>query len=456
MFLKKLLRLFPLDIRSLALFRISIGLLSICYFSQIYFNWEKYFSSTGVYLIDKSEPLSWARWQLFSLFSDSYQTWVLYFGVITSILFVLGRMTRLSAFIIFTIMVSIEHKNPYVSQVGTELLRAVLMWSIFLPLDRCWVIGKKNSNPKSFTIVSWATIALMMQITFLYFFAFLHKLNDAWMWSGLGIYHSLIYSPYTRPISALLLDFPNSFPLLAIFTQAVRLIGGLVIWIPRNRLSLGPIICLLVFVHLVFSFLFTIGLFSYVCISLWLVMIPTSWWGSKQKILYPEIKNENRLIKAIIISLSLYIFVINIVPFNRKFSSQGFYNVSQTLGCWQWWGMFAQMPLRHRWLNLMVMNEKNEIVAHWPDVNFDENSNRPISSIYQSEISRRYHEALLSYPQEHLIRAYAKYNCPSLENKKRKFHSVKLTILESENVLLSSEIKKYKEYRSWMFSCAYD
>ena len=90
-------------------------------------------------------------------------------GFFLAILFTLGYKTRLVNICLWLFMISLNSRNPMILSAGDVLLRLLLMWCIFLPLNLHCSIDRglaKNEKFPTNQYISFGTFALMMQIVF--------------------------------------------------------------------------------------------------------------------------------------------------------------------------------------------------------------------------------------------------------------------------------------------------
>ena len=75
---------------------------------------------------------------------------------------------------------SVQARNFMVGHGGDVVLRMYLFWSIFMPLGDCYSLdsilnNKSNDKKKVYIVFNVATVALQLQICFLYGFSAIHK-----------------------------------------------------------------------------------------------------------------------------------------------------------------------------------------------------------------------------------------------------------------------------------------
>ena len=84
---------------------------------------------------------------------------------------------------------------------GDTLLRLLLFWAMFLPLGARYsvdaALDKNPSVPRS--LCNLACAAILLQMTFMYFFSFILKDGSTWN-DGTALYYALSVDQLTRPL----------------------------------------------------------------------------------------------------------------------------------------------------------------------------------------------------------------------------------------------------------------
>ena len=282
----KIEELFGADLRSLAALRIGVALVLILDLCQRASDLEAHYSDFGVaprsLVIDNLD----SRWFVsLHLLSGAWQVQALLFllaGVLAGALLI-GYRTGIATVGSWILCVSLNARNFHVVGGGDMLLRAVLFWSMFLPLgayysvDRAWArfAGKL---PKR--IVSWGTAAFAAQILALYWFSVLGKSGAEWWREGSAVYYALSIDYIVTPLGQWLLHLPP--PVLRLATRSVlafEIVGPLLLFVPWFT---GPVRTLAVFgfvaLHLVFLFTLLVGLFPLIAIVSMLFFLPSWFW----------------------------------------------------------------------------------------------------------------------------------------------------------------------------------
>ena len=291
-------RMFDIDARSLAVFRIGIAIVVLTdLFVLRYPGVHAFYADDGMYPLAiraELQETTWS-WSLHALDgSAGFQTTLFAVAAVFAVLLLFGFQTRLATIVLWVLTVSLANRNLLACNYGDTVLRLFLFWSMFLPLNATWSVdavrrakrGRRLSARGP--ICSMATACALFQLTILYSFAGLWKVNEDWM-SGTAMYHALSLEYATRPSTAALLQWTWLLKPLTQATLVLELLGPLLVWSPwaTNRLRMAMIVAF-IGLHVSIEMFFTPGILSYVCICAWFLFLPTAFWDSR----WPRVANE--------------------------------------------------------------------------------------------------------------------------------------------------------------------
>ena len=136
-------RLFGVDLRALAIFRMAIAsllLIDLWYRGQ---DLQAFFTDAGILprqarigLIELGDRFGREHtWSLHMLSGEAWmQGLLMALATWVAISFLLGYRTRITAVISWILLLSLDGRNPAILDSGDVLLRCMLFWSLFLPL----------------------------------------------------------------------------------------------------------------------------------------------------------------------------------------------------------------------------------------------------------------------------------------------------------------------------------
>ncbi len=133
-----------------------------------------------------------------------------------------GARTRAATIVTWALSVSLHARNPLVEQGADDLLRALLFWSMFLPLGARASVDARRSGAAAEgagrRVLSAATVGLLAQVALMYWCTCLHKSGVEWR-DGTAAWVALRHDHFGRPwAQAALLPHPD---LLRVLTRAV-------------------------------------------------------------------------------------------------------------------------------------------------------------------------------------------------------------------------------------------
>lgn len=370
----KLMHLFSIDVRSLALVRVAIAIIVLQDLARRSFDLAIFYGDAGVlpseYLHSFwNGALSWSLhlvgggpiWLLAALFV---------IHALAAAALLVGFHTRIATVITWLLVVSLHNANPLILQGEDVLVRVVLFVCMFLPLGAAYSIDRLRSRSPEATFLSGWTVAYLLQIAFLYFFVALYKHSPEWI-HGDAIYYALSIDQYATPVGKYLLNFSA---VLSFFTVAVLIFQSLALFLlfsPWKTVWVrGATVVLLMLMHAAFAVSMNLGMFSAVSIAALSGFLPTELWDAIERSLSARMRTardaisrlsavsapiaEMTHLQALISVLGIvYIFYIffwhglNVLnPGQYVAFSHGFEIPAKVLRLDQRWNLFAPYPYR--------------------------------------------------------------------------------------------------------------
>jgi predicted DCC family thiol-disulfide oxidoreductase YuxK len=279
---------FGLDLRSLALFRVALALVLIGDLIYRARDLEAFYTDFGVLprytLIGQFAD----RW-IISLFhmSGQWQVQVLLFLLtgVFALMMLLGWRTRLATAACWFLLLSLDNRNPVILQGGDTLFRMLFFWAMFLPLGARYSIDAAldaaPDRPRPLRLFSAATLALMLQIAFLYWFSVLAKSGPEWRHEGTAVYYTLSLEQFATPLGHWMTRFPGLLRFLTFFTLVVETLGPLFLFLPAFGGALRMLaVMLLIGLQLGFASMLWVGHFPFIASAMMLAMIPSWFWDT--------------------------------------------------------------------------------------------------------------------------------------------------------------------------------
>jgi hypothetical protein len=343
---------YTLDARSLAAFRIAVGLLLLWDLAMRGPELVALYSDAGAVPLalvqeEHEAPL------LFRLFQWSGNPWATTagFGVFTLAAagLVVGRFTRTCTFVCWLLWCALMARNPYVINFGDRILRVALFWSIFLPLGASTSWDARRGVAPRGGVPLLPALALQIQIVLVYVTGAVHKSHPIWT-TGQAVFYALQFDALTRPLGHALTAVPRVMEWL---TYATLIFEGLVtplVFSPwRTPVVRALVVAAAIGFHVGLGLTLYLGHFPAVCVAVWLPFVPgfvwnrVGWTGAVES----APSRTNRLTLAVV-SISLVV----VLGYNAA-TLRGDGRVPQALdvaaravGLDQRWTMFAPHPSR--------------------------------------------------------------------------------------------------------------
>jgi hypothetical protein len=381
----KVAEIFGADLRSLALFRIVLGVLVLADLANRATDLLAHYSDAGVMPRAALEPPNTEIFpkaqQIVSPFAISinmfsgeplFQALVFLLGAVGAVALIFGWWTRVASVIAWVVILSIQQRNPLVLASGDILLRMLLFWAMFLPLGAVWSLDRRRTGGRlSMLYFSFGTVALFMQIAFIYWFTALLKTGAEWRTDFSALYYALSLDQVARPLGQAMLDFPLLLAFLTVSTLLLEVVGPFLLFSP---VFTGPVrtATIAAFMSLHFGILLTmdIGIFPFISAFCMVCFLPAWFWdtalprlhaalpaslgnlarrlggwrgepseGSEPVVLKPTFVNDLLVLVAFVLVLFWNLTTVSPVGMPT-----GTAPVALTLGLDQKWNMFAPRP----------------------------------------------------------------------------------------------------------------
>ena len=369
----KLRQILGADLRSLALFRIALGVLTLWDLAVRIPMFRVLYGDGGVFPSHYVEHVTQGWVTLyFPYLLDGSPSWLNLLAVLSVVFaatLTLGYRTWVSTFASWFLMVSMHVRNPLASSYEDQILPLLLFFSLFVPLGEYFSLDARAGRhryKRGGLIATGGTAALLLQFVAVYFFTALHKSGAAWHSEGTAIYYALSQNVSATPLAAYLLPFPW---LMTVLTRAVyywELLVGLAFFAPVFNTPLRMLAVASVWVfHTGLLLFLDLGHFPLVLMGGVLVFLPSWFWdrlvpraawvpspasasgkamaAMSNRSRWPRIVWEN-VIPVVMIA---YVLTQNTASLQEKSFLPGVaHEIGSTLHLNQTWKMYAPEPLK--------------------------------------------------------------------------------------------------------------
>jgi len=297
------------------------------------------------------------------------------------ILLIIGFRTRLTTFICWVLLTSLQNRNPFILQGGDDLLRILLFWVLFLPWGERYSVLKKSSYVTNY--FSWANIGYMLLPCSVCFFSALLKTSPEWHSEGTALYYALSLDQIRMPFGSFIYQYPDFLKVLTHSVFYIELLAPILIIFPfvSTKIRLIGIISI-VFLFIGIAFTLYIGLFYIIGITSLIGLLPSSvmdWFEShfyKNKTEFDSSQlqeNNSSILVKTLFTLKNY-FIIIVISFClmmnlgsiKKFPyalDPAIVNYGKVLRLEQNWGMFSPSILKDDgWFVYSGFNHKHKYI----------------------------------------------------------------------------------------------
>jgi hypothetical protein len=296
---QRLCAIVSLDVRSLAVLRMGLGLLTLADLATRAVDLRAHYTDFGVLprgplLGQLLSPLCVCLHAVCGTSGGMAVIFLLH--ALVAVGLCVGYRTRSCCVLGWFLLYSLHLRNPLVLQGGDDLLRMLLFWGMFLPLGATYsadaalqrlhreVLGAQPPvSPPPTGVCNVASFACLVQMLLLYASAALLKTGQAWHSEGSAVYYALHFDQLALPPALWLRSHYQLTVWLTHLTAFWETYGSLTLVSP---LFFGPLrtFGLLAFIgmHQGFGVCLMLGLFPWVDAVSMLMLLPTWFWRKAQ------------------------------------------------------------------------------------------------------------------------------------------------------------------------------
>lgn len=364
-FLSRFLADWPLDLRSLAVFRVGLGLLVLADLAAR--------SLPGVFIPLHTDlgalprsTLTWAfpeagRLSIFMLSGTPSGTALLFLlNAACAVGLLVGWRTRAMSWACWVFALGLQGRNPMVINGGDIYLKLLLLMGCFLPLgrrasldSRCETVVKDNSN----AVASVAALWLLLQLVTIYFSSVWHKWSDhSWRY-GLAVHYALSNELFATPLGHWVSGFPFLTRAANWATLMVEGCGALLALLPPGRRPcLRTLSVMLIWgLHASIMATMSIPLFCMTGVVGWSSLLPSAFWDrlvpSSRSAVSEVLVKRARFADALALLglVSCLYFAFFSLPQVRTLAPLARLRPAQWLGIEQSWNMFSSPMTGDGW-----------------------------------------------------------------------------------------------------------
>lgn len=348
-----------IDIRSIAAFRITLGLMLLIdmVLHKIPYM-QVYYTDSGLFSLDTLIKITPEKWCTLLNYISNDGGVIVFFSMsfIVILLFTLGFRTTWTSVLTFIYVLSITQRTPFVAG-GDMVFRAAVFWSMFLPLNGAFTLFKSKETLNSkFIIKDVAAFAILFQISLIYFFNAFTKNGSTWK-DGTAVAFASMIGVHKGPFADGLISSPFLYTILTYLTLAFEYAIPLLIFSPiKNNTTRIVGFFLIIIFHWGNLFFLQVGNFCLATFPLAFILIPGKVWDKiitslpeNKKIIVKNKFHLQIMKKIVIIFFIIVVLCINIETLlnkNKVNPNNLRVKTSDYFGLYQRWQLFAPEPTK--------------------------------------------------------------------------------------------------------------
>lgn len=267
-----------IDLRALAAFRIALGVLLLVNLLMRARYLGVFYTDDGAFPRSTLLATHTGGNQVVTYLPDPWGP-ILLFPVagVFALALLVGYRTRVATAASLVLLVLLHLRNPLVLNSGDRLLRSLLIWALFLPLDRRWAIDARRYDTRG-TVSSVATAAVLVQVALVYVINATYKVDGQLWRSGEAVAHVFQADQLTYLLGDLLAEFPALLVAATYLWMAMLVVSPLLL-VATGRLRM-LLASLFVTMHAGMLVSMPIGLFPLISITGLILFYPPPAWDA--------------------------------------------------------------------------------------------------------------------------------------------------------------------------------
>ncbi len=220
-------------------------------------------------------------WSFHSLSgSTAYEAMLFGVAALAGLALLVGYRTRAATLASFVLALSLQGRNPFLRDGQDDLLRVLLFFCLWLPWGRRWSLdARRKPTSESDRVSGLYAVGLFGQIAVMYASSAAGKLQSGWWRAGNGVLRSLQLGRYETWIGQRLTQAPGFLRLSSYAVIALEIALPFLLFVPfRRGLLRRAAIVLATGLHLALWLFMRLGIFPFLCVATWALLVPASWW----------------------------------------------------------------------------------------------------------------------------------------------------------------------------------
>ncbi|MEM7376121.1 MAG: HTTM domain-containing protein [Pseudomonadota bacterium] len=294
-------RVFALDLRSVALFRVGLALAVLADTAYRSGDLVAFYTDVGVLpVVTLREDLGVQLLSLHALSGGSgLQVALFSLTAVAALAMLVGYRSQLAAFVCWALVMSVQHRNPLLGQGGDDLLVILLFFAFLLPLGARFAVdaaltparrakpntGAQRAAADHHSWFSVLSVAVVLQVLYLYFFTALLKDGASWHADGDAAGYAVHLEDYARTAGVWLRDWPALLGFGTHYVWWVELLAPALVLSPVFSTPARLVgLALLASLHLSFALFLRIGLFPLIDFVALSLLLPGAVWRALDRL----------------------------------------------------------------------------------------------------------------------------------------------------------------------------
>ena len=406
------LKVFQLDLRSLALGRIFLGVIVVVDLLFSFARRHQYYTELGMFprasvpLIDSMEH-SFSLY--FALSWTGFTSFLLILSILIAVCFTLGYQTKWSSRLIWLAVLFLQERNRFVLIGGDSWLRVALFWFMFLPVGEYFSLDR-NAEPEKTRyqiVANAASFGLVMQAVYIYLWAGMAKFGDDW-WQGKAVYYVLQGDEFGYGLAQYALYFPKLLYWSSVIVPYLEIAAALALIVPWKHkyfraFGVVSLICL----HLGIWCTMELYHFSAICIALLVSLAPSFVWRGKDEKRGPF--EFPKGLSVFMIVLTFFTWIYNPYRIYREDKlNRNLHLMAEFVGAQQLWQLFAPVAPKSTFIIYAVAELDDGTLQHLSyRGNKRERAPGPNDPEFEVRLSRYWRSLVESHSQSVAFHAHA-------------------------------------------------
>lgn len=409
-------RITALDPRSLAVFRVMLGLLVAADAVERLPEAAALLSDEG--MLPRAEvPRLGSAVNLMQLSgSVGFARLMLIGQALAGLAMAAGWFTRWAILLAWVLSVSVQMRNPLTLYGADLLLQGLLVWAWFLPVSAAASMDRRAGRAVGGPVSSVASLGYLLQVVLVYLVTWALKTGEAWQ-DGTAGWYVLQADQFTGPLGKVALEYPTILEWGTHATMVLELWGPLLLFVPfaTERLRILVIAAMCAF-HLSLGAMLSIGWWPLVSIACWMPLVPPqvwSWvgWQAGPPSVTPWGERGRQAVAA---ALLLVVVAVNVSAVNPAYRlPRRAWVAMRALRLDQNWNMYAPTPMRDDgWMVVQVVmkdGRKVDLLRQGRKVSWSKPEN--VSRHYGGIRWQRVMRSLWERPYRHVREPYLRWAC---------------------------------------------